>query len=156
MSCSITTFLWPSWSQSSRHIRRQKSKSQGEGTVTNRSGGCTWLRVLLLVVVALPINLPAQSKKPNILVIFGDDIGQANISRYTHGVVGYMTPNIDRIGEEGMTFTITTPRTVAPQDVRRLSRGNLRYEPGSPKWVLRARPSAFKNGTSRSRRRLSR
>src|ERR1700742_4507876 len=47
----------------------------------------------------------AQGKKPNILVIFGDDIGQANISRYTHGVVGYMTPNIDRIGEEGMTFT---------------------------------------------------
>src|SRR5271167_4342279 len=47
----------------------------------------------------------AQNKKPNILVIFGDDIGQANISRYTHGVVGYMTPNIDRIGEEGMTFT---------------------------------------------------
>jgi hypothetical protein len=39
----------------------------------------------------------AQTKKPNILVIFGDDIGQANISRYTHGVVGYMTPNIDRL-----------------------------------------------------------
>lgn len=47
----------------------------------------------------------AQAAKPNILVIFGDDIGQANISRYTHGVVGYMTPNIDRVGEEGMTFT---------------------------------------------------
>jgi len=47
----------------------------------------------------------AQNKKPNILVIFGYDIGQANISRYTHGVVGYMTPHIDRIGEEGMTFT---------------------------------------------------
>lgn len=50
--------------------------------------------------------LPASAqKKPNILVIFGDDIGQANISRYTHGVVGYMTPNIDRIGEDGFTFT---------------------------------------------------
>jgi arylsulfatase len=47
----------------------------------------------------------AQAKKPNILVIFGDDVGQANISRYTHGVVGYNTPNIDKIGEEGMTFT---------------------------------------------------
>ena len=40
----------------------------------------------------------AQAKKPNILVIFGDDVGQANISRYTHGVVGYNTPNIDKIG----------------------------------------------------------
>jgi arylsulfatase len=47
----------------------------------------------------------AQAKNPNILVIFGDDVGQANISRYTHGVVGYNTPNIDKIGEEGMTFT---------------------------------------------------
>ncbi|MFY9802192.1 MAG: arylsulfatase [Candidatus Acidiferrales bacterium] len=47
----------------------------------------------------------SAQQKPNILVIFGDDIGQANISRYTHGVVGYMTPNIDRIGAEGMTFT---------------------------------------------------
>jgi arylsulfatase A-like enzyme len=46
-----------------------------------------------------------QAKKPNILVIFGDDIGQANISRYTHGLVGYSTPHIDSIGEEGMTFT---------------------------------------------------
>jgi len=57
-------------------------------------GGC---------VLASPAQ--GQAHKPNILVIFGDDIGQANISRYTHGLVGYMTPNIDRVGEEGMTFT---------------------------------------------------
>jgi arylsulfatase A-like enzyme len=43
--------------------------------------------------------------KPNILVIFGDDIGQSNVSAYTHGLVGYMTPNIDRIAKEGMMFT---------------------------------------------------
>jgi arylsulfatase A-like enzyme len=47
----------------------------------------------------------AKSGKPNILVIFGDDIGQANISAYAHGVVGYKTPNIDRIAKEGMMFT---------------------------------------------------
>ncbi|CAM3978758.1 Arylsulfatase [Bordetella tumbae] len=47
----------------------------------------------------------ANSKKPNILVIFGDDIGQANISAYSHGVMGYHTPNIDRIAKEGMMFT---------------------------------------------------
>src|SRR5580658_2580751 len=57
---------------------------------------------ILLLLLARPTN---AQQKPNILVIFGDDIGQANISRYTHGVVGYMTPNIDRIGAEGMTFT---------------------------------------------------
>ena len=43
--------------------------------------------------------------KPNILVIFGDDIGQTNISAFAHGVVGYKTPNIDRIAREGMMFT---------------------------------------------------
>ena len=43
--------------------------------------------------------------KPNILVIWGDDIGQSNISTYTHGMMGYKTPNIDRIASEGMAFT---------------------------------------------------
>jgi arylsulfatase len=47
----------------------------------------------------------AEEKKPNILVVWGDDVGQSNISAYTHGLVGYKTPNIDRIANEGMTFT---------------------------------------------------
>ena len=42
--------------------------------------------------------------KPNILVIFGDDIGLANISAYSHGLMGYRTPNIDRIARDGMMF----------------------------------------------------
>ncbi len=47
----------------------------------------------------------AGSRKPNILVIFGDDVGQTNVSAYGMGVVGYWTPNIDRIAKEGMMFT---------------------------------------------------
>jgi arylsulfatase A-like enzyme len=47
----------------------------------------------------------APSGKPNILVIFGDDIGQSDISAYTFGLMGYRTPNIDRIAREGMMFT---------------------------------------------------
>ena len=43
--------------------------------------------------------------KPNILVIWGDDIGYWNISAYSKGMMGYKTPNIDRIANEGMTFT---------------------------------------------------
>ena len=58
----------------------------------------------VLVFIAGPVNA-AKTKKPNILVIWGDDIGQSNISTYTHGLMGYQTPNIDRIAEEGMTFT---------------------------------------------------
>ena len=46
-----------------------------------------------------------SGRKPNILVIFGDDIGQANISAYSFGLMGYRTPNIDRIAKEGMMFT---------------------------------------------------
>lgn len=46
-----------------------------------------------------------ETPKPNILVIFGDDIGQTNISAYSMGVIGYKTPNIDRIAKEGMMFT---------------------------------------------------
>jgi arylsulfatase len=46
-----------------------------------------------------------DTSKPNILVIFGDDIGQTNISAYSFGVLGYKTPNIDRIAKEGMMFT---------------------------------------------------
>ena len=47
----------------------------------------------------------AADKKPNILVIFGDDIGQTNVSAYSMGLMGYRTPNIDRIAKEGMIFT---------------------------------------------------
>ena len=46
-----------------------------------------------------------KSKAPNILVIWGDDIGISNLSCYSHGVMGYKTPNIDRIAKEGMMFT---------------------------------------------------
>jgi arylsulfatase len=46
-----------------------------------------------------------SSNKPNIVVIWGDDIGIANLSCYTHGLMGYQTPNIDRIANEGMRFT---------------------------------------------------
>ena len=56
---------------------------------------------------ASPAAAPAASsdRKPNILVIFGDDIGQTNISAYSFGLMGYRTPNIDRLAKEGMLFT---------------------------------------------------
>ena len=47
----------------------------------------------------------AQTDKPNILVIMGDDIGWFNPSSYNHGMMGYQTPNIDRIAKEGVMFT---------------------------------------------------
>ncbi|WDE96202.1 arylsulfatase [Lentisphaera profundi] len=47
----------------------------------------------------------AATEKPNILVIWGDDIGVHNVSAYNHGIMGYQTPNIDRIANEGALFT---------------------------------------------------
>ena len=44
-------------------------------------------------------------KKPNIIVIWGDDIGRSNLSTFTEGMMGYQTPNIDRLADEGMKFT---------------------------------------------------
>jgi arylsulfatase len=61
------------------------------------------LCMILIAVVA--ISASAQDQKPNILVVWGDDIGQTNISAYSMGLMGYHTPNIDRIAHEGMIFT---------------------------------------------------
>ena len=62
--------------------------------------------ILLALLLLSIITLPAFSKdKPNILVIWGDDIGISNVSAYSEGLMGYKTPNIDRVAEEGMKFT---------------------------------------------------
>ncbi len=53
----------------------------------------------------VPANTQANGKKPNILVIWGDDIGEFNISAYNMGMMGYKTPNIDRVAKEGAIFT---------------------------------------------------
>src|SRR5262245_34453754 len=50
-------------------------------------------------------NLQKEGKKPNVLVIWGDDIGTWNISHNNRGMMGYKTPNIDRIAKEGVSFT---------------------------------------------------
>jgi hypothetical protein len=58
---------------------------------------------MLFSAAALPTT--AQQKKPNIVIIWGDDIGQTDVSAYSMGLMGFRTPNIDRVAREGMTFT---------------------------------------------------
>ena len=61
---------------------------------------------LVLVAIAVPTALAQDAgKKPNILVIWGDDIGLWNISHNSCGMMGYRTPNIDRLADEGLSFT---------------------------------------------------
>jgi arylsulfatase A-like enzyme len=63
------------------------------------------MRSLVVLCLLCISQLGIAANKPNILVIWGDDIGRSNISAYTMGMMGYQTPNIDRIAREGMIFT---------------------------------------------------
>ena len=58
-----------------------------------------------LVLVCAYVSVAGAADKPNILVIWGDDIGTWNISHNSRGMMGYKTPNIDRLGKEGLAFT---------------------------------------------------
>ncbi len=61
---------------------------------------------LLGALAAILVAVPAAAQdRPNILIIWGDDIGSFNVSAYNMGMMGYETPNIDRIADEGMIFT---------------------------------------------------
>jgi len=67
------------------------------------------MRRLLSIAAMLGLAILAygqkDGQKPNFLVIWGDDVGWANVSKYNHGMMGYQTPNIDRIANEGAMFT---------------------------------------------------
>jgi arylsulfatase len=70
-------------------------------------GRTAFVIVAVLAVLALVAPAYAQqaAKRPNIVVIWGDDIGQTDISAYSMGLMGFHTPNIDRIAKEGVMFT---------------------------------------------------
>src|SRR4051812_13391722 len=63
------------------------------------------ISIILLLGILVPFLVDAQQKKPNIVVIFADDVGIWNISAYHRGMMGGSTPNIDRIAKEGALFT---------------------------------------------------
>jgi arylsulfatase A-like enzyme len=94
------------------------SSMEGRCDVPSTNGNLSRRNILLALAVASAIGAAAPVRtaqaqqqalpsgpQPNILVIFGDDIGQSNISAYTSGLMGYETPNIDRIAREGTKFT---------------------------------------------------
>lgn len=113
-----------------------------------------FLRVSMFAALAVAATLaPPQAQavesKPNILVIFGDDIGIANISAYSDGVMGYETPNIDRIANEGLRFlhyygeqSCTAGRSafLTGQHVIRTGLSKVGY-PGAPMGMSQEDPS---------------
>ncbi len=86
---------------------------QDGGTIAKPKGGeemtGNWFKMALsgaMLLAGISVAGPALAdQKPNIVIIWGDDIGQSNVSAYTKGMMGYRTPNIDRIANEGMMFT---------------------------------------------------
>ena len=76
--------------------------------MTTRLRRSSVMRIAAFLSVGMAFSIATETQaqdKPNILIIWGDDVGQSNISSYTMGLVGYRTPNIDRIAREGMIFT---------------------------------------------------
>ncbi|HTI51089.1 MAG TPA: arylsulfatase [Planctomycetaceae bacterium] len=98
--------------------RRSLSPASSSSVLSERPTSCPASRAgccadadrnLLLALAEQNAKVAAQAektgKKPNICIIWGDDIGQSNVSAYTMGLMGYRTPNIDRVAKEGMLFT---------------------------------------------------
>ena len=65
----------------------------------------TLIVLVALASIALASIVDAQTKRPNIIMIMGDDIGIPNVSCYSHGMMGYKTRNIDRIAKGGVMLT---------------------------------------------------
>ena len=75
-----------------------------------RRGAGTWAAIgavlaAVVLMVAEPVQAQQAGKQPNILIVWGDDIGWYNVSAYNMGMMGYKTPNIDRLAKEGALFT---------------------------------------------------
>jgi arylsulfatase len=97
----------------SPHLQQPSLVNNGVHRRNMLTGGASLLALTAMTARDAAAQQPAQSRqpqteaagrKPNILVIFGDDVGIANISAYSNGLMGYETPNIDRIGREGIKF----------------------------------------------------
>ena len=82
-----------------------EATATADGASCSPSGSGRGSLMALVPREAARTSTNPEARKPNILVIFGDDIGQSNVSAYTMGLMGYRTPNIDRIAREGMIFT---------------------------------------------------
>ena len=73
--------------------------------VRNRKGAKIAIMLAVPFLMTVAAHAQQQPQKPNIVIIWGDDVGQSNVSAYSRGLMGYQTPNIDRVANEGVMFT---------------------------------------------------
>ena len=88
-----------------------------------------------------------EQKKPNILILWGDDIGIWNISHFSRGMMGYQTPNIDRVAKEGVTFTDYYAQQSCTAAARASLPARIRSAPASPRSACPAPRSACRRKT---------
>src|SRR5271157_377903 len=84
---------------------RPASSPAATGGCSDRANRAALMTLATTGLATTNAGAAQAEKKPNIVIIWGDDVGQSNISAYTDGLMGYRTPNIDRIAREGMKFT---------------------------------------------------
>ena len=110
--------------------------------------------VLLTALCSASVASPTfaqQPQKPNILVIMADDIGFWNISAYNRGMMGYHTPNIDRIANEGAIFTDYYGQQSCTAGLAAFITGQSPLRTG----LLKVGPPAAQEGLSEAQRRLN-
>ena len=90
--------------------------------------------VATLFSATAPPAAKAQQKKPNIVIIWGDDIGQSNVSAYSMGMMGYRTPNIDRVASEGIIFTDYYAEQSCTAGRSAFITGQSGFRTGLPRW----------------------
>ena len=112
---------------------------------------CRLIGLTVIAVASLSSLAPAQAQtaKPNIVIIWGDDIGQSNISAYSHGLMGYKTPNIDRIAKEGVMFTDYYAEQSCTAGRASFITGQSGLRTGSPRSACQVRRSACRRKTRR-------
>ena len=81
---------------------------------------------VMLTAFAAPAS--AQAKKPNTVIIWGDDIAQSGVSACSHGVMGFKTPNIDRLAKEGLMSTDIHAELPAPPGVADVGSSRLSWQ----------------------------
>src|SRR6185436_7366669 len=112
---NLPPILRPSRKTTTGNRRRRGSlQVKGESMVLQIHSWIRRLGALTLAMGFILVGLPhgrlqvkaePQTRKPNIVIIWGDDVGQSDISAYSMGLMGFHTPNIDRVAKEGTIFT---------------------------------------------------
>ncbi len=104
------------------------------------------IAALVLLVGGL-VPMDAQAKKPNVLVIWGDDVGWFNLSAYHRGMMGYQTPNIDSIAQEGALFTDWYGEQSCTAGRSAFITGQAAFVPATSRSACRARRKGCRHAT---------